>query len=221
VASSRLTLGVGIAVAAGFAVIIGAAVWAFHWHGSGAHQAMHSGHHGSMEGPGAHQGGGAAYHHEGQEGHDAAEHHESGEHHEEGYEQEMSAREDSSEHHGQPADSTDTADLKPTGRVQDGVRTIEMQARQFEFVPSTVVVREGETVRLEVTSQDVTHGLAVEAYDIDKRLPPHETVTVEFTADQPGRRHFHCSVFCGAGHERMHGTLVVLADEFGATGGDE
>lgn len=100
-----------------------------------------------------------------------------------------------------------------TGSIVDGVRVIDITARQFEFDPEKVVVKQGEKVRLQVTSEDVEHGIGIAAYDIDKKLPPNETATVEFAADKPGTHHFHCSVYCGAGHDRMHGELVVLEAE--------
>ena len=105
------------------------------------------------------------------------------------------------EHRGEPALS---------GSVVDGVRVIKMAARQFEFDPARVVVKKGEKVRLEVTSEDVTHSIAIRNYDVDRRLGPGRTEVITFTADQPGGHHFHCSVPCGKGHEDMHGELIVV-----------
>jgi cytochrome c oxidase subunit 2 len=90
---------------------------------------------------------------------------------------------------------------------------VEIEARRYEFVPDPVVVNQGETVRLEITSTDVEHGIAITDFDIEEDLPAGETVTVEFEADDAGSHHMHCSVFCGPGHERMHGQLLVLAAE--------
>lgn len=103
----------------------------------------------------------------------------------------------------------DYASMDPSGRLVDGTRVVEVEARQFEFDPSTIVVGQGETVRLELTSADVTHGFRLSDYDIDRELPPGEPQTVEFTATKVGRHHFHCSVPCGEGHDRMHGELIV------------
>lgn len=98
----------------------------------------------------------------------------------------------------------------PSGEIVDGVRVVEVKARQFEFVPATIVVRQGERVRLKVTSEDVTHGIAIEAFAVDRKLPPNETQVIELTADKLGTHHFHCSVYCGKGHSDMHGELVVI-----------
>jgi len=104
-------------------------------------------------------------------------------------------------------------DIEVSGTVEDGVRVVEVQARQFEFEPARIVVEEGEKVRLLVTSEDVPHGIMIMGLDIDENLPPAETVAVEFTAPEPGNYHFHCSVYCGHGHDRMHGELTVLEAE--------
>lgn len=100
--------------------------------------------------------------------------------------------------------------LEPSGKLEEGVRVIKMAALQFEFEPSTIVVHQGETVRLEVTSEDVTHGMDIEGYDIDRTLEPGKTEVITFTAGKPGRHHFHCSVYCGKGHGDMHGELIVI-----------
>jgi len=97
-----------------------------------------------------------------------------------------------------------------SGEFVEGVRVVEVVARQFEFEPSTITVKQGEKVRLKVTSKDVTHGIGIEGYDIDQVLESDTPVVIEFTADKPGRHHFHCSVYCGKGHNDMHGELVVL-----------
>lgn len=97
-----------------------------------------------------------------------------------------------------------------SGTVSDGVRVVRITARKFEFDPGRIVVREGEKVRLEVTSADVTHGIGIPEYDIGRRLDPGKTEAIVFVAGEPGLYHFHCSVYCGAGHAEMRGELLVL-----------
>ncbi|MGC9317687.1 MAG: cupredoxin domain-containing protein [Armatimonadota bacterium] len=99
--------------------------------------------------------------------------------------------------------------LELSGEVVDGVRVVQVAAQRYEFIPNSIVVKQGQPVRLEITSQDVTHGFEVEDLGINQTLPPHETQTVEFTPEEAGEHHFHCSVYCGPGHDEMHGTLVV------------
>ena len=84
-----------------------------------------------------------------------------------------------------------------------------MTAKQFEFTPSVITVKKGDTVRLKVTSTDVTHGLFISGYDKNAVLSPGEEVVVEFLADKAGTFTMSCSQFCGSGHGGMKGTLVV------------
>jgi len=100
--------------------------------------------------------------------------------------------------------------LQPSGTLTDGVRIIKVEAKKYEFLPNPIVVRQGEKVRLEVTSTDVEHGLAIPAYKLDRDLKPGKTEIMEFTANQSGSFATHCSEFCGMGHMNMGGELVVI-----------
>jgi cytochrome c oxidase subunit 2 len=102
------------------------------------------------------------------------------------------------------------ADNTPSGTVENGVRVIQMTAKRFEFNPSRVVVNQGDKVRLEVTALDRSHGFRLIEYGLDAVLEPKKVTTIEFAADKPGAFEWHCSVFCGAGHDKMKGELVVL-----------
>lgn len=97
-----------------------------------------------------------------------------------------------------------------SGEVMDGVRVVKVTAHRFMFMPDRIVVKVGQPARLEVTSTDVTHGMEIEGMDIDVKLPPNETQQIEFTPEQAGTFHSHCSVYCGEGHQDMHGELIVI-----------
>ena len=84
-----------------------------------------------------------------------------------------------------------------------------MVARKWEFVPATIEVDEGDTVLLTIKSEDVSHGFFLSAFNVKETLSPGKTVNIEFVADKKGTFSFVCSVFCGDGHSRMAGTLVV------------
>jgi len=98
-----------------------------------------------------------------------------------------------------------TVEAKPSSEV----REIEVTAKQWEFSPNPIEVNKDEKVRLKITSIDVAHGFALPEFGISERLNPGNTVTVEFTPDKTGSFTFFCNVFCGSGHGRMRGTLVV------------
>ncbi|SRR5579871_5298841 len=90
-----------------------------------------------------------------------------------------------------------------------GAVEIQMTAKKYEFSPSTIRVKQGDHVKLTITSLDRDHGIQIEAFQIKEKLPKGQAVTVEFTADKAGTFPFKCSVFCGMGHGKMKGELIV------------
>ena len=91
------------------------------------------------------------------------------------------------------------------------VKTIDVTASRFQFEPATISVAQGDSVRLRLHSADRSHAFAIKAFRVKALIPNGgETVTVEFIADQAGTFAFTCSEYCGAGHSRMKGKLVVL-----------
>lgn len=102
-----------------------------------------------------------------------------------------------------PANVTPPPPPPPAGKI------IEIKASQWKFEPDTITVKKGESVKLIITSQDVTHGFSLPAFNIQETLKPGQTVTVEFVPDKAGTFPFRCTVFCGSGHSGMDGTLIV------------
>ena len=88
-------------------------------------------------------------------------------------------------------------------------RVVKISAKKFEFTPSEVRVRKGETVVLELKSEDRRHGFELPAFKIRKDIVPKEVTRVVLTPGEAGTFAFHCDVFCGDGHEDMTGTVVV------------
>jgi cytochrome c oxidase subunit 2 len=91
-------------------------------------------------------------------------------------------------------------------------RVVRISARRFEFTPFEVRVKQGETVVLELTSEDRVHGFNLPAFKIRKDIVPRDVTRVTLTPDKEGTYPFHCDVFCGDGHEDMTGALVVTPD---------
>lgn len=97
------------------------------------------------------------------------------------------------------------AGLETEGEVKE----FDIIAKQFEFVPDTITVNQGDRVELHIESVDVTHGFALPEFGINERLNPGRDVHVNFVADKKGTFSFYCSVPCGSGHGRMSGQLIV------------
>lgn len=90
-----------------------------------------------------------------------------------------------------------------------GVKEFTIIAKNWEFDPATITVNQGDTVKLHVKSIDVAHGFRLSSFNINERLEPGKTADIEFVADKTGTFTFACSVFCGSGHSRMVGQLIV------------
>jgi len=84
-----------------------------------------------------------------------------------------------------------------------------MTAKKYEFNPSTITVKKGERVRLIITALDKDHGIKIDAFEVNHILKKGTAATVEFTADKAGEFPFQCSKFCGFGHGKMKGKIIV------------
>lgn len=97
-------------------------------------------------------------------------------------------------------------------RQSDGVH-VYMSAIRSHYVPDQIVVRQGDVVHIHVTSleqtQDATHGLAIDGYNVNLSLEPGKTNNVTFVADRAGTFPFYCTEFCSALHLEMAGYLLV------------
>lgn len=91
-----------------------------------------------------------------------------------------------------------------------------------KFFPGVMVVNQGDTVNLSVrNTDDVPHGFAIAAYDLNVAInpgqdqangsiTPYTTSVQSFTASKPGVFRWFCTTPCGPGHFEMFGQLVVL-----------
>ncbi len=89
---------------------------------------------------------------------------------------------------------------------------VRMTAKKYAFDPDVITVHQGERVRLVITALDRDHGFELAAFGIRQKLKKGVPTTIEFTADKAGTFTFRCSEFCGLGHRRMKGKLVVQGD---------
>ena len=88
-------------------------------------------------------------------------------------------------------------------------RVVHISAKRFEFAPATIELKVGEPVILELSSLDRKHGFNAPELHIDAVILPGKPTRVRLVPDRAGTFAFHCSVFCGSGHEDMTGQIVV------------
>ena len=105
------------------------------------------------------------------------------------------------------AAGTDTNSQMKTAPTQ--IKEFTIVAKRYEFNPAEIRVKQGDTVRITLTSKDATHGFMIKEYGINISAKKGETSQVEFLADKTGTFVFRCSVFCGLGHFKMQGKLIV------------
>jgi cytochrome c oxidase subunit 2 len=97
--------------------------------------------------------------------------------------------------------------------AQSAARTIEIHAKRFSFSPAEITLKKGETVKLVVTSEDVTHSLLIPDLKVNaeatKDHPAEVTITPEKVGDFQGK----CGHFCGEGHASMKFVAHVTGDK--------
>jgi len=91
------------------------------------------------------------------------------------------------------------------------LKSFEVRASRFKFEPAVLEVTEGDTVLLTLRSADTIHGLTIKALGVKVVIPKTgEPVEVRFVAGRAGTFEIACSEYCGSGHRRMKGQLVVV-----------
>ncbi|ALC92350.1 nitrous oxide reductase [Bacillus sp. FJAT-18017] len=79
--------------------------------------------------------------------------------------------------------------------------------------PDQIEVNEGDKVTIHLTNidfdQDITHGFAINGYDLNIEVQPGQTNTISFTADKAGTFPLYCTNFCSALHQEMTGYFLV------------
>ena len=79
--------------------------------------------------------------------------------------------------------------------------------------PDVIEVNEGDKVIIHLTNidfdEDITHGFAINKYDLNMEVQPGQTNTISFTADKAGTFPLYCTNFCSALHQEMTGYLLV------------
>lgn len=101
--------------------------------------------------------------------------------------------------HASDAKAKETEAAKP--------RVIELTVTQAGFKPSPITVKAGEPLKLIVTrTTDKTCGteIVIPGYDIEKKLPLNEPVTVEFTPTKAGKLKYGCAM-----GQMVSGVLMV------------
>lgn len=97
----------------------------------------------------------------------------------------------------------------PVTKVEPTERTFQVTASSFEFLPAEISVNPGDLVTINLTSDDVVHGLYIDGYDLRVVADPGQTSSLTFVTGNQGTFRMRCSVTCGDLHPFMIGKLHV------------
>ena len=95
------------------------------------------------------------------------------------------------------------------------VQEVAVIAKRWEFFPSTITVRKDVPVKIHITTVDVPHGFSLPDLSqgswvvASDKLKKGEIVTFTYTFTDAGEFVFACNVFCGSGHTKMKGKIIV------------
>lgn len=89
-------------------------------------------------------------------------------------------------------------------------RKIEVVAKKYSFEPARIELKAGEPVEITFRSEDTKHGFVSKDLKLEKVVfSKNQPATVSFTPEKPGTYAFKCARFCGMGHGKMKGEIVV------------
>ena len=89
---------------------------------------------------------------------------------------------------------------------------VHFLAKMWGFEPSKVRVPVGSTVKILLTSKDVTHGFQILGTNVNLMAVPGSVTPAEVHFAKPGVYMIVCHEYCGVAHESMNGILEVSAD---------
>jgi cytochrome c oxidase subunit 2 len=110
----------------------------------------------------------------------------------------------------EPVTASNTVKIGNAAPGDAPVKEIEVSAKKYEYTPAVVEVPLHTLARIHLQATDREHGFEMKSFkDSCVKFKPDEPATVEFYADKAGEYEFNCCKFCGMGHGKMKGKLVV------------
>jgi cytochrome c oxidase subunit 2 len=89
-------------------------------------------------------------------------------------------------------------------------RKITIVAKKYKFEPNRIELKVGEPVEITFQSLDAKHGFSCKDLKLEKVIFTKDSPgKLTFTPDKAGTFKFKCAHFCGLGHPKMKGEIVV------------
>ncbi len=89
------------------------------------------------------------------------------------------------------------------------VKEFVITAKNYEFKPSVIVVKQGDYFKLKVTSTDVNRGIKIAGTSVRHALKKGQPEEIVLYARDRGKVTYQCSKFCGMGCFLMKGTIII------------
>ena len=86
---------------------------------------------------------------------------------------------------------------------------VYLQGTMWAWKP-VLRLQEGATYTLHISSLDVNHGFSLYPANVNFQIVPGYDYGLQMTPNAPGDYKIICNEFCGIGHHRMLGKVVVL-----------
>jgi heme/copper-type cytochrome/quinol oxidase subunit 2 len=106
-----------------------------------------------------------------------------------------------------PPEAPDAAPA--TAPAKQVVRTFKVYADNWNWMPDTMRVKQGDHVVLKLYAYRASRSFVLKAYKLDVHMPQDQEVTAEFDATTKGEFPYKCGRPCGNGCAKLRGTLIV------------
>ncbi|MEO5936436.1 MAG: cupredoxin domain-containing protein [Terriglobales bacterium] len=94
-------------------------------------------------------------------------------------------------------------------RAAPAPRPVAVLMKKYTITPPEIRVKQGETIKFEVITEDVQHGFTIAALGINEAVNPGRPAVFTFTAGKKGNFQIDCGIICGSGHDDMRAVLIV------------
>ena len=88
---------------------------------------------------------------------------------------------------------------------------VYLVAARYGYTPSVLRLEHNVKYRFKIMAVDAVHGASIN-FGVGGRMircPPMTQVEIDMTFTKPGNLLVYCTVYCGEGHDLMHGKIIV------------
>lgn len=84
-------------------------------------------------------------------------------------------------------------------------------SQAWSFSPREIVIPQGSTIDIYVTSSDLQHGFKITDTNVNMMVVPGQVSKLSMEFDDIGEFPYLCTEYCGQGHAAMFGTVKVVS----------